>query len=81
MPSKSLVIPPADPSAIGPLYTTQEVADLLRVSPRTVQTWIKAGELVAVRYGRQLRIRHTDLAAFGTVSSGPRPAAEGPDAG
>jgi excisionase family DNA binding protein len=67
MPSDSLTITPADPSLIGPLYTTQEVASLLRVSQRTVQDWIRAGALPAMRYGRILRIRQADLAAFGEV--------------
>jgi excisionase family DNA binding protein len=49
------------------LYTTDEVAKLLRVSQRTVQVWIRSGELTAVRYGRLLRIRQADLAAFGEV--------------
>ena len=58
---------PADPSIVGPLYTTGEVATLLRVSQRTVQVWIRDGMLTAVRYGRLLRIRQADLAAFGEV--------------
>jgi excisionase family DNA binding protein len=74
MPAESLAIAPAEPSVVGPLYTTQEVARLLRVSQRTVQEWVRAGELTAVRYGRLLRIRQTDLAAFGQVLN-PRPAA------
>jgi excisionase family DNA binding protein len=57
----------ADPSIIGPLYTTQDVATMLHVSQRTVQEWIRAGTLTAVRYGRLLRIREADLAAFGEV--------------
>jgi excisionase family DNA binding protein len=58
---------PADPPTVGPLYTTDEVAQLLRVSQRTVQDWIRSGTLTAVRYGRLLRIRQADLAAFGEV--------------
>jgi excisionase family DNA binding protein len=57
----------ADPTLIGPLYTTEEVAKLLRVSQRTVQDWIRGGMLTAVRYGRLLRIRQADLATFGEV--------------
>ena len=44
-----------------------EAAKLLRVSQRTVQVWIRDGMLTAVRYGRLLRIRQADLAAFGEV--------------
>jgi excisionase family DNA binding protein len=56
----------ADPP-VGQLYTTDEVAKLLRVSQRTVQDWIRSGTLTAVRYGRLLRIRQADLVNFGEV--------------
>jgi excisionase family DNA binding protein len=49
------------------LYTTDEVAAMLRVSQRTVQDWIRSGTLSAVRYGRLLRIRQADLDTFGEV--------------
>jgi excisionase family DNA binding protein len=62
----------ADPP-VGQLYTTDEVAQLLRVSQRTVQVWIRDGMLTAVRYGRLLRIRQADLAAFGEVLPGAPP--------
>jgi excisionase family DNA binding protein len=55
------------------LYTTDEVAKMLRVSQRTVQDWIRSGELRAVRYGRLLRIREADLANFGEVLNEPTP--------
>ena len=58
---------PADTPIVGPLYTTDEVARLLRVSQRTVQDWIRSGSLTAIRYGRLLRIRQADLDAFGEV--------------
>ena len=57
----------ADPTMVGTLYTTGEVAKLLRVHPRTIQEWIKNGTLTAVRYGKLLRIRQADLASFGEV--------------
>jgi excisionase family DNA binding protein len=58
---------PAESPVVDQLYTTDEVAKLLRVSQRTVQVWIRDGMLTAVRYGRLLRIRQADLAAFGEV--------------
>jgi excisionase family DNA binding protein len=70
----------ADPTAIGPLYTTREVASLLKLAQRTIQDWIHAGRLPAVRYGRVLRIRQADLAAFGQVLQGRTPPAEAGDA-
>ncbi len=64
----------ADPPMVGTLYTTDEVAKLLRVSQRTVQVWIRDGTLTAVRYGRLLRIRQADLATFGEVLPSAPPA-------
>ena len=61
----SVVVPAESP--MDHLYTTAEVAKLLRVSQHTVQEWIRQGMLTAVRYGRLLRIRQADLAAFGEV--------------
>jgi excisionase family DNA binding protein len=57
----------AAPASVGTLYTTDDVAKLLRVSQRTVQVWIRDGALPAVRYGRLLRVRQADLQAFGEV--------------
>jgi excisionase family DNA binding protein len=73
MSSLAPTLPTADPTLIGPLYTTEEVAQLLRVSQRTVQDWVRSGTLTAVRYGRLLRIRQADLATFGEVVQPPRP--------
>ena len=70
----------ADPTQIGTLYTTAEVAKLLRVHQRTVQEWIRAGMLPAVRYGRLLRIRQADLATFGEVLHGHTPPSPTPEA-
>jgi excisionase family DNA binding protein len=57
----------AAPTQVGALYTTAEVAPLVRVHQRTMQAWIRAGMLPAVRYGRLWRIRQADLASFGEV--------------
>ena len=47
-----------------PFYTIADVADLVDVNERTIRRWIDEGELVAHRFGRQLRISHADLNAF-----------------
>ena len=47
-----------------PLLTVSEVAEVCRVSPRTVRRWIERGELPAHRLGRQLRISEKDLKIF-----------------
>ena len=69
----------AAPPMVGPLYTTDEVAKLLKVSQRTVQVWIRDGTLTAVRYGRLLRIRQADLAAFGEVLNPHTPTTDATD--
>jgi len=61
------------------LLTTAEVAEVLRVSIRTVQKLIASGQLIEgahyVRVGRQLRFREAAvMAALTPVSRpGPRP--------
>lgn len=66
---KTAILPEA--TEIGRVYTTQEVAELLKVTVRTVQDWIKRGKLPAMRYGRVLRIRAEDLAKFGQAARDP----------
>ena len=43
--------PPQGESRIDKLYTTQAVAALLEVTPRTIQHWIRTGKLAAIRLG------------------------------
>jgi type IV pilus assembly protein PilM len=45
----------------GPLLTVAEVAEVLRVSNMTVYRLIKAGDLPALRVGKNYRIREADL--------------------
>ena len=84
MTSEASTVVTADPTIVGPLYTTHEVATMLRVNQRTVQEWIRTGALTAVRYGRLLRIREADLVTFGQVlpvRTAPGGAAEEASAG
>lgn len=46
------------------LMTTEEVISYLRVNARTVYRLIQAGDLPAVRVGRQWRVRRGDLDAW-----------------
>jgi excisionase family DNA binding protein len=46
------------------LWTKAEVADLARVSERTIQRQVARGLLKAVRVGRQLRFRDVDVDAW-----------------
>jgi len=48
----------------APFMTIQEVADLLKVTNVTVRSWIKNGELRAVRLEREFRIAKVDLQRF-----------------
>lgn len=48
----------------GPLLTVAEVAEVLRVSNMTVYRLIKAGELPALRVGKNYRIRESELEAY-----------------
>ena len=52
------------------LFTTDEAAELLKVHPETVRNWIRRGDLVAIKIGRQWRVKRADLeriAERGTV--------------
>lgn len=67
------------------LLTVAEVATHLRVSTMTVRRWIDAGDLPAVKVGRQRRVAVDDLNAYlqaaGTSSwRVSTPAASGPRA-
>ena len=45
-------------------YAISDVADALGVCAKTVDRWIKSGELVGHKVGRQWRISKTDLETF-----------------
>jgi excisionase family DNA binding protein len=49
---------------LPPLFTVGEIAKLLKVSTKSVRRWIEAGDLIAHRLGRQLRITESDLSTF-----------------
>lgn len=49
---------------IKAFWTVLDIAQHLDVSPRTVWRWVDAGDLVAHRFGRSVRIADDDLRAF-----------------
>jgi excisionase family DNA binding protein len=51
-------------SEIEALLTVPQVAEICRVSTKTVRRWLERQELVGLRLGRQWRIRPRDLEAF-----------------
>lgn len=46
------------------LYTTEEVAGKLKITPKTVREYIQRGELDAIDMGQGYRIFKRDLDAF-----------------
>ena len=52
----------ADPGNLDDTFlTVAEVAELLKLNQQTVRNWIDQGSLPAVRVGRRVRIRRSDL--------------------
>jgi excisionase family DNA binding protein len=65
--------------------TVAEVAELLKLNQQTVRNWIDQGSLPALRVGRRVRIRRSDLerlleeartAGSGSAAQEPGPSAE-----
>ena len=56
---------------LTPLLTIPDVADICRVSTKTVRRWITAGDLVAIRLGGQWRIAANDLDRFIRLARNP----------
>ena len=50
--------------------TPEEVADMLRVSPRTVNRWLNQGKLPGVKIGSRWRIEREDFERFIQESKG-----------
>ena len=55
---------PQRPASTPKLLTIDEVAEILKLSPRTVRRYIAAGALPVHHLGRRVRIADPDLAAF-----------------
>jgi excisionase family DNA binding protein len=63
--------------SVGPLLTVAEVADMLRVSNMTVYRLIKAGDISALRVGKNYRIRQQELEDYLVSGSVTRDEANG----
>lgn len=46
------------------IYTPAEIAEILKVKPRTVAEYIRAGKIAAVKVGREYRITENGLNEF-----------------
>jgi len=53
------------------LYTVQEIALMLRITPQTVRTYIKEGKLKGKRIGRPILITEDSLNSFLETNSFP----------
>ena len=64
--------------------TVAEVAELLKLNQQTVRNWIDAGTLPALRVGRRVRIKRSDLERLleqgYTAGGAPTPQSAGPSA-
>lgn len=49
---------------VSKVFTVEEVADHLRVTPRAVREWIRKGHLKSTKIGRLVRVKEEDLQAF-----------------
>jgi excisionase family DNA binding protein len=52
------------PDTDDTLYTTEEVAEKLKITPKTVRQYIQRGELEAIDMGQGYRIYKRDLDTF-----------------
>jgi len=55
---------PTPEHSLPALLTIKQAAMQIQVSTKTINRWIKGGDLVAHRFGRQWRISEPDLKAF-----------------
>jgi excisionase family DNA binding protein len=46
------------------LFTAEQVAAILQLSPKTIKDWLRAGKLPGYKIGRVWRVRQEDLEAF-----------------
>ncbi len=46
------------------VFTVKEIAERLKVTQRTVREWIRRGELTAMKFGKEYRVRESSLQAF-----------------
>ncbi len=46
------------------LYSLEEIAEVLKVTQRTLYNYIKGGQLKAVKIGKHWRVRHEHLMDF-----------------
>jgi len=45
------------------IYSVDEAAELLKISPSTLRAWIKQGKIRSIKVGAKLRIHEDDIRA------------------
>ena len=58
------------PPASKTFYSLADIAERHDVSTKTVRRWVEMGDLIAYRFGRQLRVSVTDLEVFEKLRRG-----------
>ncbi len=51
------------------MYTLDEIAGILKVTRRSLYTWISKGQLKAVKIGKYLRVSEQALQEFTTIGT------------
>lgn len=46
------------------IYTIFEVSEYLKMVPEVIRRYIRAGKLKAVKFGKEYRVKETDLKEF-----------------
>jgi excisionase family DNA binding protein len=52
------------------VYTVREVAEILKVNPRTIERLVASHKLDAIHVGRRLRVTHESLEAYCRQATG-----------
>lgn len=58
------------------LLTVKEAADVMRVSAATIYSWVRSGEIAALKVGRTIRIRPEALSKTAQVRAARRTESE-----
>lgn len=56
-------------------YTVDQIAEILKIHPKTIQRYIREGKLKAVKMGKSWRVSGHDLSVF-TETAAPLPQAQ-----
>ena len=52
------------PKSMTRFFTVTQISEMLGISTRSVRRWVAAGELLAHKFRRQVRVSEIDLLAF-----------------